>query len=310
MHQNSPTRPTRRPLAIRLGTLALCTAAALASANASAQVLRTSDFESGDFTSYGWVASGNPPQIASKSKGEPTCTGQFSVKFPLSRDSGTSYRTELSMSNTNAPPIKNLQWGKDYWIGFAVYLPSDWKPDNQAGDTLLQLHGVPDDGEAYRTPPLAFSVEGSSLQLTYKWDSRAIMATPDNRNGIKYEGWQQADLGPYQTGRWTSIVLHFKATYNANGFVELWRDGKKVYSKTGVGVGYNDKTGVYIKVGNYKRPWAWGPTDVSYRLHYLDDFRVADGSSSYAEVAPQCGTSAGQPSPVPAKPTGVKILIK
>ncbi len=311
MHDNSPTRPLRRRLRTRMGAIALCTAAAtLVSANASANLLRNSDFESGDYASYGWAPSGNAPQMASKAKGEPICTGQFSVKFPLSRDMPTKFRTELSMSNSSAPPIKNLQWGKDYWMGFALYFPNDWKPDYQAADLLLQFHGVPDSGEAYRTPPLFLQVYGQDLSLTYKWDTRRIMATPDDRNGIKYEGYKEVALGKTETGHWTTFVLHFKATYNPDGFMEIWKDGKKVYSRTGVGVGYNDGVGPYIKMGNYKRPWNWGPTDVSYRLHYLDDFRVGDGSSSFAEVQPQCGTSPGQAPAAPTKPTGVRILVK
>lgn len=313
MNYDNPPRPLQRKLRTRLGVIALCTAAAsLTSVSASAQVLRSSDFESGEYTSYGWNPSGNRPQMASKAKGEPTCTGQFSVAFPLSRSDSTSYRTELSMSNGSAPPIKNLQWGKSYWMGFAIYLPNDWKPDYQAGDTLVQFHGVPDDGEAYRSPPLRLKVNGDDMDIIYKWDSRRIMATPENRDGIVTEGWEKIDLGAISTGRWMSFVLHFKATYNADGFMEIWKDGKKIYSKTNVGFGYNDGTGMYIKAGNYKRPWAWGPTDVSTRLHYMDDFRVGDGAASYAEVAPQCG-SAPAPTPTPtkpSKPTGVKILIK
>lgn len=51
---------------------------------------------------------------------------------------------------------------------------------------------------------------------------------------------------------------------------------------------YNSTYGNYMKIGIYK--WAWSqnlPSDVTKRHMYYDALRIADGSGSYATVAPR-----------------------
>jgi hypothetical protein len=81
-------------------------------------------------------------------------------------------------------------------------------------------------------------------------------------------------------------VIHLRLTYAATGVIEVWKDGEKVVTVTGQTY-YNDESGPYFKAGIYK--WGWTgdyPTTTTRRTLYIDQVRMADGSSSYAAVAP------------------------
>jgi PKD repeat protein len=50
---------------------------------------------------------------------------------------------------------------------------------------------------------------------------------------------------------------------------------------------YNDEQGIRgPQTGIYKWPWMYGPTDVTERVIYLDEFAVGGEKSTYADVAP------------------------
>ncbi len=85
-------------------------------------------------------------------------------------------------------------------------------------------------------------------------------------------------------------VIDTKNTYKTDGFVEVWKDGVKVYNKRGIRTSYNDVRGSYMKIGSYK--WSWKPkhsyptTNPARRQSYLDSLRVAIGPNRYNDVAP------------------------
>ncbi len=271
---------------------------------ADEEIVKTG-FETGEYESTGWRQSGNDPQIARAP--EPVCRGEFSLKIPLDRNKDkVSFRTELSLVGNEAHPLRNLEYDNDYWFALSIYLPRSWRPDNKSIDILAQLHGVPDtdQGEVYRNPMFNFHIRGDEWAIATKRDSRRVTATDQAK--MEYEEYGFQSLGKTETGKWTSFVFRFRLSYRENeGRIDVWKNGTKIVDNYSRGVGYNDKKGPYWKIGNYKPDWKPGhePSDVSRRLHYVDEVSSAVGPDRYSDVAPRCGSRSSQPPVTDDKPT-------
>ncbi len=297
---------------IRLSTRKVSTGAALVllgaaiasfSVESNASMVK-SGFETGEFESYGWRKSGNTPQVVQRP--EPVCRGRYSLKIALDRHKdGTSYRTELSLVGNEAGSLKNLKYEEDYWLGMSVFIPLSWKPDEKSTDILAQLHGVPDRdrNEIYRNPMFNFHIRGDEWFVITKRDSRAITAT--DRADMRYEEYGYRSLGKVEKGKWTNFVFHFRLSYRpGEGRIDVWKNGEKIVDNYKKGVGYNDKTGPYWKIGNYKPAWKPGhkPTAVTRRVHYVDEVSIARGADRYEDVAPRCGDTSPPPRNEPQPP--------
>ncbi len=261
-----------------------------------------SGFETGEFESFGWRKSGNMPQIVRAP--EPVCRGKFAIKFPLDRNRDeTSFRTELALVGNEAGALKNLKYGEDYWLGISIFLPSNWKPDEKSIDIMAQLHGVPDTdlGEIYRNPMFNFYVRGDEWFFITKRDSRIV--TAKSQADMKYEEYGFRSLGKIETGTWTSFVFQLRLSYReGEGRINVWKNGEKIVNNYKKGVGFNDKTGPYWKIGNYKPAWKPGhePTAVSRRVHYVDEVAVAMGPERFSDVASSCGGGSSYTPPSPS----------
>jgi hypothetical protein len=252
-------------------------------------------FEQPDLISNGLNPSGNPPQLVSGS--HPVYEGNQSLSIFIDRaHSPVEYRTEFTLRGEKYDKkFTEFEYGQEYWIGFAIYLNDDYQIP-EMGDIIFQTHGKPDLhlGEGYRNPILSMAVTG--LQeggiphwgISIKGDHRQI--TPSS--GFRYPTNEGAFLSPVagDIGRWVTWVIHFKHSYNTDGYMDIWKDGKQVYSKNGIRTAFNDVKGSYLKMGSYK--WSWRakhnyPTiHPAKRQSYLDSLRIAQGSNRYDDVAP------------------------
>jgi hypothetical protein len=260
---------------------------------AYSELLLNSDFETGEYSSYGWNTSGNStasvvdaPTDASTTE----CSRGLAARFYLDWDQPVTYRTQLTL---NTRPMREFFIGNEYWIGFSVYLPADWKPDQpKADDIIFGMHGRPDRdiGEGYRKGMFNIRIIEDNWIFLYSKDAKRN--TGPQGEG-KVEQRRQIKIGKVEPGKWVNFVFHAKLTYKPNGFVYVWKDGVKVATKT-EGIGYNDAKGPYAKIGIYKSVWGKGsrkdPTKVDSREVYIDNFRVGDGNSSYADVVSKCKT--------------------
>ncbi len=285
---------------------------------ATAAILLDSNFESGNFEQYGWRLSGNPPSVTSSG---PTCTGNNSLKSVLDYyESPASYRTEVSLTKNGGFP--GFKFRKDYWVGFAIYLPGPWAPD-KFSETLVQWHGSPDLdlGEKWRNPILAlFPHNGTGTwKLKSRSDPRRISV--DNNPPRKDRSF---DLGPFETNKWTEFVFHIVFSYEGDGVLEVWKDGKKEFRHEGP-TAFNDAKSPYLKMGIYKPSWHpkttyGGVFEVSNRTVYHDDLRIGE---SFKDVAPNCDSNAtttntppsAPPSAPPASqspppPSGLRITVE
>ncbi|MGE5295361.1 MAG: polysaccharide lyase [Solirubrobacterales bacterium] len=235
-------------------------------------LLFRSTFDDGDFR--GWKISGNPPTIV----------------HDQARAGTGSMRTSLDRNKDRFPDRTEIQdprsdIGKEYWYGFSILLPEDYVPD-RIWEIVAQWQATPDTelGEKWRNPVLALSTTNGRWGWVSRWDAKRNTYESGKR---EYGGVKEYDLGEYERGVWTDWVVHVKWSYESDGLLQIWKDGKPVVDQNGPNA-YNDATGPFFKMGLYK---GWGdpkkPGDaVIRRVLYHDEFRMAGADAVYQDVAP------------------------
>lgn len=215
--------------------------------------------------------------------------GTHSAKFVINDDdpfSAGSIRAEL----TDWPHMAQSSPIGERWYGMSIYLPPSYVTD-PCEELLFQWHGdgaTSSGGESMNNPAIAMhTVDGH-------WQWFQVF-------GGKF------NLGNYETGVWTDIVVHIRfsptGAAGENGLIEVWKNGILVHTYTGKNT-YNDTVGNYHKIGIYKYGWPEGyPTVTTTRTLYFDSVRIGNQTSSYAEVDPS------QDAVVPDPPVG-SIMIK
>jgi hypothetical protein len=235
-------------------------------------LLFISDFENRSL--QGWKYSGNPCTIAPS----PTRAARLVLKSSLDRNKDRfPDRTELSGPRAEI--------GKEYWYGFSIFLPEEYVPD-RVWEIVAQWHSAPDVdiGEKWRNPVMALFTTGGRWSWVNRWDAKRNTFQSGKR---EYGGTREYDLGPYQKGVWTDWVVHVLWSYKADGFLQVWRDGRKVVDQKGPNA-FNDAHGPFFKMGLYK---GWGGArqrdgGVDSRVIYHDEFRMGGAEATYEDVAP------------------------
>ncbi len=273
-------------------------------------------FETGDYAASGFNASGDPPVVSADT--HPVFEGSRSLQIYLDRHdrraSPSPYRRELKLVNKNAGIFRNLKYGKEYWVGFAIYLADDYRMPGTS-DILFQLHDVPDQhlGESYKNPNLTLRIHGKSRKesrqhlihqwvVTVKGDDREFTPTGNKRYYPTNLSIPVAPAAP-DVGRWVTWVFNFRVSWRPDGFIRVWKDGEKVLERRNIRTAFNDRVGPYLNIGSYKPDWKrpgdsknpyldnpgqnpFAADEYPSRLSYLDAFRIAVGPDRYDDVAP------------------------
>lgn len=191
--------------------------------------------------------------------------GGRAVKFTLNRtdpDIADSKRAEIKLDRVPAKSERIYR--------FSSYLPGDYATDPSM-EIVAQWHETPDFeiGETWRSPPLYLKTQNGRWVLSRRWDPNRL-----TRNNTP-AGTETIDLGPYRKGAWTDWVFRVRWSYDSNGLVEVWKDGKQVVKKIGPNT-YNDEIGTYFKIGFYKPDWKSRPQEskTTQREIYFDRVRV------------------------------------
>ncbi len=211
--------------------------------------------------------------------------GSKSYKFvlpPYGTDgtSSNAKRTELRLAGRGSRyNINNFEYNREFWIGYSLYIPKDFVvPGKTPGEWGLigQWHSTPDACEsAVRlNPTAAFYFQYPSYQKF------VIQGVSMPCSTAKKERWIDYQKLPFNKGAWNDIVLNFKLGHRSadNPFFKVWINGEQKVSDRGINC-WNDAKGPYFKIGIYAIQHAW-------LTIYVDEFRVGDQNSSYAEVAP------------------------
>lgn len=183
----------------------------------------------------------------------------------------------------------------EQWYGFSMYIPEDWQPDNQTGEILAQWHSPNTDeaaaGQPGKSPPLSFWVTGDVFKIANIWDPKEVTIGNDPTIGEPKGGRATIWSGSATAlkGKWVDWVFHVKWNYDGNGFVEVWKDGQWLASRTGPNA-YNDSGTITFKYGVYKSGWnnSNGSTNViKKRVIYVDELRIGSAALSFEDVSPR-----------------------
>ena len=96
---------------------------------------------------------------------------------------------------------------------------------------------------------------------------------------------------PFAVGEWQDYVVNFRLSTRGDGFYQIWKNGKQIYSKYGLtNVNSFDSCGNPIPDGKWKHNGAhigiYAPGNAAYRRIFYDEVRVARGADGYDLVAP------------------------
>lgn len=224
------------------------------------------------------------PQIrfSDQALNEPVRAGQWSVRFQLepgdddddSTDDHVGFggaRTEFSSAATD----QDFEpYGAERWYGFSVWL-EDWPEDQpREAEIVTQWHQAWDGPEG--SPPLAIITEDGKWKISQR-DFSDLGANNTIHTPV--------DQKHYESRRWVDWVVHVKWSATRNGRIEIWKDGRRVFTKSGPNTFAS--YGNYIKFGVYK--WGWGgsrTTGVSRRVMYYDSLRIAGKNACRKAVSP------------------------
>ena len=158
---------------------------------------------------------------------------------------------------------------KNAWYSFAAYFPADGFVKEEDTDLINQWH---QDGD----PSASIRIKNDRFQFR-------VGSTKDNRQTI--------DLGQVTKDTWHEFVLHFVHSPGSDGLVEIWHNGKKIYTHNG-GNMYDNGILPKWKIGIYKDTWNEEATTTPKRVLYYDNVRVGGANATLADM-----TSGGATAP-------------
>src|SRR5690606_30394256 len=144
------------------------------------------------------------------------------------------------------------------WYSFALYLPAnEFTPDDDEESITSWRH--PSAG-AY------LSLRIHNDRFKFRIDNELI------------------DLGPAIKDFWHQYVFHIKHSTGSNGFVEVWKNGEKVVSRSGKTSRLSSQPN--WKIGIYKPTWEHRSTNTSKRVLYYDNVKIGNRNASYEDMLP------------------------
>ena len=186
-------------------------------------------------------------------------SGIGSARFEL-RDTDPEIQSG-TRSEITFPTTTNL----NRWYSFAIYFPKDGYAKDDADEVINQWHQG-----GGKTPALCLRTRNDILYL------RVL--------GI----WKT--LGTITKDVWQSYALHVKHSSGSTGLVEIWRDGKPVFTYKGQNM-YKvtgDIKNPNWKLGIYKSTWnGTQTTRTKKRVLYFDDIKMGSERATLQDMIPK-----------------------
>ena len=185
-------------------------------------------------------------------------------------------------------PLQNWAFGKEYWLGYSIYIPSDLTLPTGYG-VIGQWHkaGQDQDGNCDQAPrpanpataqPFMIFLEGTDAapKIKVQITGQSQYCQPGSYSYRK--SFSPTNL---KKGAWNDIVIHNIFSYDKPGLTQMWVNGIKFIDMKAINA-HNDPQAPVFKIGFY------GSSKKGHTVYY-DEIRVGSANSSYDEVAPRGG---------------------
>lgn len=213
----------------------------------------------------------------------------WDVDWPLfvNADATANARSELESPGGNI----FLEFGKEYWQGFAVWFPDNADVKTSANTTLVNNRFI----QWHNTQPATGNAGwhlkrgGNSLypnEVVYE-----VHMPPWNKALL--DGTNNNPRVPVEFGKWNTFVLNAYIGQNGTGWAKIWINATSandtpVFNKTG---------GTYIakqhpQLGIYRGTSGSSFNGVSYFEYFYDELRIGDAAlgCTFKDVLPTVGT--------------------
>jgi hypothetical protein len=170
---------------------------------------------------------------------------------------------------------------KERWYSFAVFFPAEHYAYDSENEIISQWHQSPDRhlGEGSQSPATALRIRKDRFILDTGYNENKVS------DGVHKDKRKRIDLGIIEKNVWHEFVFHFVHSYEKDGLIEVWHNGKHVLTHKG-GNMYNNVKLPYWKLGVYKAIFKRGPTDVEKRILYYDNIRVGNENATFEVMSP------------------------
>ncbi len=260
----------------------------------SAQIIYEQDFEKGGkferisgrggfYYDEGNIKMSAPNSNAVSISSKQKKTGNFAIRYELNRPKGYYKRSETVFGGNGV-----MHFNKDYWISFDYYR-ADWKYDSTEDLAPIQIHDV---APAYPDVKTLKECRDGG----YKKNSPFFMKTIKDKFQVWAFGGKKLWEGPILHKQWVNILVHFRASKEGDGIVEVWRNGKKL-GATAKGANivktdlcnniYGEHGAPFLKLGVYHSEWwtkeitsANPATESDSRMLYVDNVKIGKGSAN------------------------------
>jgi hypothetical protein len=231
-------------------------------------------FEDGTYTSEWTDSSNNEPAAVIDIVTTPTLSGTYALHFQ-----NPGLRAEVWPKFSNGI----FHWGRDYKIGFGVYL-KNWNTNTPAWSTFVQAHsaGQYEDGGAGRN---GFTLYSNNNYLHFHAED-----IPDPYIANPYTG----AIGPsawsivLPENEYLRFVVEFRLSLSSDGYIKVTYNDSVVVDKTGPNVHYYDNDGdareqhCSLQCGIYK-------DGVDTLEAYIDEFKIGGHQATFEDVEPPTG---------------------
>lgn len=188
------------------------------------------------------------------------------------------YRTEVSPTMRTSTSLNyfhaddsSLETGDEFWLGIRILKPQE---DYDGNPSIVQIGPI---NNPTNNPGVTsaghYQLQWKSAYNKWRW--REFQSTFDPNT-------TSSDVVTVNYGVWERFVFHCRFRSNSTGLIEVWKDGKLVYSATRQNGTAKSQTrivwGVYAGIGNTLHP------DI---VCYFDDIKIGNRNAGYDDVVPK-----------------------
>ena len=183
----------------------------------------------------------------------------------------------------------DMMLGDEIWLGFSLYYPSDegtnaqWWSDVSDANTMNIMQTM-DSGPGF-TPSVFINLRGNGqVQVQSKYSTNPTGET------LRYNPSTYTTIN---RDRWHDFVIRHKRACDNTGILQVWVNGALITNYVNTPVALCDKQYGYMEIGQY-----YGTIiDNNIRVQYIDNIKVGNASSNFAEVDPSGDVDPGGENP-------------